>query len=176
MTNARLVSAGLKRQIRRQFRLDPEGVHGPGHWARVYRYGLNLAAQTGADARVVELFAFLHDSQRENEWKDPGHGARASEYARWLYVKGAFELEPSALSLLTIACDGHSDGALVADITVQVCWDADRLDLGRVGTRPDPHRLCTEPARDLCYIEAAWEWSRGSSRGRNLPPATLPNR
>lgn len=27
----------------------------------------------------------------------------------------------------------HSDGYTEGDITVQVCWDADRLDLGRVG-------------------------------------------
>jgi uncharacterized protein len=35
-----------------------------------------------------------------------------------------------------------------ADITIQTCWDADRLDLGRVGTTPDPARLCTAAARD----------------------------
>ena len=31
------------------------------------------------------------------------------------------------------------------DITVQCCWDADRLDLGRV--MPDPRRLCTDAAK-----------------------------
>ena len=29
------------------------------------------------DLRVVELFAFLHDSRRENEYDDPAHGRRA---------------------------------------------------------------------------------------------------
>jgi uncharacterized protein len=31
--------------------------------------------------------------------------------------------------------------------TIQTCWDADRLDLGRVGITPHPSRLCTEAAR-----------------------------
>ena len=43
-----------------------------------------------------------------------------------------------------------------ADITVQTCWDADRLDLGRVGIRPDPRRLCTAAARNPRMIEAAF--------------------
>jgi hypothetical protein len=33
--------------------------------------------------------------------------------------------------------------------TLQACWDADRLDLGRVGITPQPHRLCTDAARSL---------------------------
>jgi uncharacterized protein len=33
--------------------------------------------------------------------------------------------------------------------TLQACWDADRLDVGRVGIAPKPHRLCTEAARGL---------------------------
>jgi uncharacterized protein len=32
---------------------------------------------------------------------------------------------------------------------LQACWDADRLDLGRVGVTPAAHRLCTDAARDL---------------------------
>jgi uncharacterized protein len=36
---------------------------------------------------------------------------------------------------------------------MQVCWDADRLDLGRVGIIPKPDRLCTNAARDIL------EWS-----------------
>lgn len=33
--------------------------------------------------------------------------------------------------------------ARVVEILVITCRDADRLDLGRVGIRPDPERLCT---------------------------------
>jgi uncharacterized protein len=49
---------------------------------------------------------------------------------------------------------------MAADITIQTCWDADRLDLGRVGIVPDPARLCTVAARDPDLIRWAIERSR----------------
>jgi uncharacterized protein len=41
----------------------------------------------------------------------------------------------------------HSDGHTEGDAAVRACWDADRLDLWRVGIRPAPDRLCTRHAR-----------------------------
>jgi uncharacterized protein len=41
------------------------------------------------------------------------------------------------------------------------CWDADRLDLGRVGIRPDPARLCNEAARHPKLLSEAYERSVG---------------
>ena len=32
-------------------------------------------------------------------------------------------------------------------MTIETCWDADRLDLGRVGITPHPSHLCTEAAK-----------------------------
>ncbi len=168
MKQARAVSPDLLAEIRRQFRLDWTGHHGFPHWARVYRHGLYVGREVGADLRVVELFAFLHDSQRENEYTDPEHGCRAADYASWLHAKGRFELDPPALALLVTACQGHSDGHQ-QDRTVMACWDADRLDLGRVGIRPDPRRLCTEPARNPGYIELAWR--RGLAHGDRIRSA-----
>jgi uncharacterized protein len=43
----------------------------------------------------------------------------------------------------------HSHGSTEADSTVQACWDADRLDLVRIGIEPEPDRLCTDAARRL---------------------------
>ena len=64
--------------------------------------------------------------------------------------------------MLGYACTHHSDGLREAEVTVQVCWDADRLDLGRVGHVPDPERLCTPAARDSKLID--WAYKR-STRG-----------
>ncbi len=156
------VPPDLIKQIRSQFRLDWHGVHGAPHWARVHRHGVYLAPRMGADIRVVELFAFLHDSQRENDYTDPGHGERAADYAQWLRQRRMFELEASAMELLQRACRGHSNGGTVEDVTVQVCWDADRLDLGRVGKRPDSRYLCTHAAQDPAYLAKALQWSQGA--------------
>jgi uncharacterized protein len=126
--------------------LDWQGIHGAPHWARVKHNGLHLAKANGADLKVVELFAFLHDARRENDGRDPAHGERAAELVDELEGR-FFSLMAAERRLLELACRDHSAGGLQADIPVQTCWDADRLDLGRVGKRPDPARLCTPEAR-----------------------------
>lgn len=152
-----MIDQKLVSLIRGQFSLDWAGIHGAGHWARVRDNGLRIAELTGAKPKVIELFAFLHDSKRLNDGHDPDHGARAALFAETL-AGSAFELEADDLELLLAACRGHSDGLTTGDITVLTCWDADRLDLGRVGIRPDPDRLCTAAARDPEMIE--WAYGR----------------
>ena len=99
-----------------------------------------------------------HDTQRRNERRDPSHGRRAARYAKSL--RGVwFDLSDKEMELLTEALKYHSDGYTEADITVQVCWDADRLDLGRVGIKPAPHKLCTASAKSVDVLEAAYERS-----------------
>lgn len=145
----------LLTRIREQFRLEWTGIHGFPHWLRVHENGIRLAEATGANVQVVDLFAFLHDSRRVNDGNDPSHGPRAAELARAL-VGDAFELGEAELELLCTACHGHSDGLMKGDITVVTCWDADRLDLGRVGVRPLPERLCTTAARDPGILNWAY--------------------
>jgi uncharacterized protein len=64
------------------------------------------------------------------------------------------------LGLLTYACAHHSEGFTEANITVQTCWDADRLDLGRVYIKPDPKRMCTDAAKSQALLKWAYERSR----------------
>lgn len=45
---------------------------------------------SGADLLVVELFAFLHDSHRQNDFRDPQHGGPAADYA--LSLNGSYFL------------------------------------------------------------------------------------
>jgi len=153
-----VISQELIRFLRTEFRLDWRGIHGAGHWARVRLNGLQLATATGASTKVVELFAFLHDARRIHDGGDPSHGARAAELVREIDGR-FFSLERDELRLLELACRDHSSGQLLADVTVQTCWDADRLDLGRVGIRPDPECLCTDEARRRDVIAAAYERS-----------------
>ena len=107
---------------------------------------------------MVELFAFLHDSCRWNDGHDPDHGARAAEFAQSLHGM-VFALAADELAMLMDACQGHTHGRYSDNLTVRTCWDADRLDLGRVGIRPAPERLCTDAARDPVLIEWAYQQS-----------------
>jgi uncharacterized protein len=137
------------------FALDLDGIHGKAHWLRVRDNGLRLAKATGADPEILELFSFIHDSKRLNDGWDMQHGRRAAAFAHSLQGT-LLSLSEENLRLLTYACTHHSDGLMEADITVQTCWDADRLDLGRIGIEPDPKRLCTAAARSPETIEWAF--------------------
>lgn len=153
---------GLLTHIRSGFQLDWYGTHGGHHWGRMRHHAVAVARARGADLLVAELFAFLHDSQREDEWGDPHHGRRGADYARSL--QGVFfELKPAQLDRLAHAIRHHSGGEVSTDATIQSCWDADRLDLGRVGITPHQDYLSREGA---ARIEAAYRWSRASNRRR----------
>lgn len=165
MSQPRTISNRLVRFLRERFRLDWRGIHGASHWARVRANGLVLAERTGADPIVVELFAVLHDVCRQNDGTDHGHGARSAELVLEL-ADPLLGLGHERAALLSYACRHHSDGLTEADLTVQVCWDADRLDLGRVGMRPHPRYLCTDPARSSEVIEWALRRSQRTTISR----------
>ncbi len=130
------------------YALPVRGDHGIVHWARVLENGQKIAAISGADREVVTLFALFHDSRRVNEFHDDEHGLRGGEFARSL--RGTLvHLDDQRFELLFEACRLHTDGHTMGDPTLQACWDADRLDLGRVGITPRPDRLCTDAARHL---------------------------
>jgi uncharacterized protein len=133
-----------------RFQLDEMSIHGPSHWIKVFRNATDLATPTpGADRLVCQLFALLHDCERRNEFSDPQHGPRAAAYAIELQKAGTFSLTASQLKLLCDACTAHDNGLVSSDPTIGACWDADRLDLPRVGIRVDSQYLSTDYATKL---------------------------
>ena len=138
----------ILRRILTGYVLPIFGKHGLRHWARVRENGRRLASAVGGDAEVVTLFALFHDACRVNEARDDGHGERGAKLARSL--RGSqVQLDDARFELLYDACRLHTDGRTTGDPTLLACWDADRLDLSRVGIRVDPGRLCTDEARKL---------------------------
>jgi len=181
-----MISKGLVEAILRRYALSPLGIHGLVHWARVLENGRTLARRTGARIEVVELFSVFHDARRVNDGWDRKHGHRGAELAA--EVRGVhFRLSDGDFDLLYRACRDHTDGATEADVTVQTCWDADRLDLGRVRIDLDPRYLCTEAARDPAVmawadrrsrqgfvpdlIRQEWDLAPGKKRGDSWDPA-----
>jgi uncharacterized protein len=131
-----------------QCTLDIHSAHGPRHWKQVEKNGLMLAIETGADETIIRLFSIFHDSRRENENTDDGHGIRGSDLAK--SMKGIyFDLPDDAFEILIDACANHTNGKQTSYITIATCWDADRLDLPRVRIIPDPDRMGTAPGRRL---------------------------
>jgi uncharacterized protein len=62
-------------------------------------------------------------------------------------VPDLFTLEPHRLALLEHAIRHHTAGRTSVDPTIGTCWDADRLDLGRVGMQPHQRYMSTRAAR-----------------------------
>jgi len=137
-----------------QFPLGADSLHGPSHWRRVEANGLLIAECSGADITVVRLFALFHDSRRENECRDHGHGSRGADLAHTLR-NNEFELDDARFDLLVEACEGHTDLTHHDHPTIGTCWDADRLDLPRVGITPKPVFLNTAKAKELCRAQTS---------------------
>jgi uncharacterized protein len=125
------------------------GIHGLTHWMRVERNGHYLAEHNAADRDVISLFALFHDARRVNDNCDPGHGKRGAELAKKLYKDGFLPISAEQLSTLVTACNYHTEQPFTEDPTIACCWDADRLDLPRVGIRTNPNRLNTEAAKQI---------------------------
>ena len=135
----------------RTFALGPHSLHGPDHWQRVERNALEIAsADATTDVVLVRLFAVLHDSHRQNEGHDPEHGARAAAWVRHLQGD-RFDLAADRLALLCDACILHDKGRTSTDPTIGACWDADRLDLPRVGMIVDSRYLSTARGKQLAH-------------------------
>jgi uncharacterized protein len=128
--------------------------HGEEHWRRVATNGLDMAAEVGADPLLVVLFGIFHDSMRFSEHRDDGHGRRGGFLARCLNAE-LMGLLDERLDLLDLACGSHTDGTTSDDPTIGVCWDADRLDLCRLGRRVDPVAMSTAPGRTPSVQERA---------------------
>jgi uncharacterized protein len=156
-----LVAAVLPRAWRRH-----SDWHGEAHWRCVTATGLALAAAIEeADPALVFCFGLLHDTRRENETVDPGHGPRAAAYAEELRDHGVLLLDESRFTALATALRLHSDGHVSSDHTIGACWDADRLHLPRVGITPNPALFSTTAALGR---ESLWA---AEALRRDGPPA-----
>lgn len=92
---------------------------------------LNTAYQ---DSRQADEIAFAA------AWKS---GSKGRQMALLLGLIFKDIISEQQLNTLKYACEYHDKGLITDDPTVGCCWDADRLDLMRVQTTPDPKYLST---------------------------------
>lgn len=139
-------------------------LHGPEHWSRVAAYGAALGEATGLAAgarRGVQIFAWTHDLARVTDGNDPEHGERGAILFRELaptvfprlgareraWIEAAIRLHNKGMTAVdavdtgVIELPGEPRRPLIA--FVGCCWDADRLDLLRLGMTPRPERMST---------------------------------
>ena len=139
------------------YTLPWNGFHGVAHWARVLENGLRLAEEIGCRHRGGP--ALCRAARLPAVQRAPRPGARPARCGARAVASGRrISSSPISTSGCCIApALGHTHERTHPDVTIQTCWDADRLDLGRVGMMPDPRYLSTEIARRQ---ETIW-WADG---------------
>ena len=121
--------------LQKESKLFHSPIHGFKHWKTVEKNGLYLSQFNDGDPKIISYFAYFHDCMRVNEKRDDGHGKRGGEYA--IKNKKLLNLTDEQLDTLYKACAGHTGGKNPSNDTITCCWEADRLDLRRVGSKPD---------------------------------------
>ena len=136
-------------------------THGLSHWQRVERNGILLSTENGSIRKdvylkVVRFFAYLHDKCRLNDWADLEHGVRSADMLSDIRETILKDFTDEEFFLLYKACRYHTTKLCTGIPTVDVCFDADRLDLGRVGVEPNPKLMATKQgayyAANIHYI------------------------
>jgi uncharacterized protein len=105
---------------------------------------------------------------RDDDGEDPEHGPRAATLAAELCERGLLEMPDSRAARLERALSGHTLGATSSDPTIALCWDADRLDIGRVGLAPDPSYFSTDSGRALARSGLPLRWAVGPPNWQRL--------
>lgn len=128
-------------------------THGLPHWQRVERNGILLSTgiregvpfiRKDINIRVVRLFAYLHDKCRLDNGMDLEHGVRAARMLHTLRNTILKQLTDEEFSLLEMACRLHTTVLRTGNLTVDTCFDADRLDLERIGIIPFHNKMATQ--------------------------------
>lgn len=138
----------LKMFIRLNYFFDVKLHGGFTHQKRVEENILILSEYMGISEEEITPFldfAYWHDTIRLNYGYDPEHGKRAAETLR--KNRDHFNLQNISdedVDRLCFACEHHTNMHKSGDLLVDICFDADRLDLSRVGVQPDPQFMATE--------------------------------
>lgn len=131
-------------------------IHDISHWKRVAVNGKLLCEcferrtpwftrkfKEKPNLRVITLFAFLHDSHRVDDGCDMEHGPRAAKAISEIRNTLLSYLSDKEFWQLQEAIKYHTSATSHPDVTVATCFDADRLDLVRIGIQPNPQYMAT---------------------------------
>ncbi len=128
-----------------EFGIAGGGHHEKSHCARVLLYSLMISRDMGMDARWIDALceaAVFHDSRRQDDWADVGHGDRAAEYYRQFcseerltfdvraYLAIKYHDRPDSAGARAIADSGGGEDCLMV---YRILRDADALDRLRLG-------------------------------------------
>ena len=131
-------------------------IHGLGHWKRVEAFGLLMAEMCPeADREVISWFAYTHDCMRSDDGSCYEHGPDAAAFVDKVRNTYMSDLSDDQIGVLKMACYHHTMEKNTGNVTADICFDADRLDLPRCGVTPDPLCMASGAGAELAGILSA---------------------
>ena len=102
-----------------------------------------LKTRQNPESRPAPVISYLHDKCRIDNGRDIEHGKRAAIMINGIRHTLLKELTDNEFELLSKACKLHTTTLRTGNPTIDTCFDADRLDLERVGIIPYPNKMAT---------------------------------
>ncbi len=147
----------LERQV--DFSLKDSEKHTKAHCARVLLYALLIAEDMDLPQELREVLAaaaVFHDSRRQDDWLDVGHGRRAADYYKAFCQTNPLGYDERVYRIMAYHDRDDAEGeAALAGLEqgvplYQIFKDADALDRYRLGADAlDEAMLRTTPAHSL---------------------------
>ncbi len=78
-----------------------------------------------------------------------------------------YHVDDLSFALLEEACIGHTDRDFSDEPTIGTCWDADRLDLGRVGMIPNPDLMSTSFGKEIARVGSIYPFLSQEDHKKN---------
>ena len=142
------------------FSLAESPIHTKAHCARVLLYTLVIAEQVRLPAQDVDalgMAAIFHDTRRQDDWLDVGHGQRAADYYRESCATSSLSYDKRTYFIIAYHDQDDKLGLRVlqeqfaddsrAALLYQIFKDADALDRFRLGSNAlDAKYLRTDQA------------------------------
>ena len=162
-------------QERVDFWLKTSDKHTKEHCARVLLYCLliaDLKKLPQEERDILSMAAVFHDSRRQDDWLDVGHGQRAADYYKAVCAEGKLPFQQRCYDVMAYHDRDDSEGIRVIHsrtpqepdgaLLYQIFKDADALDRFRLGPGGfDPKYLRTNEAQELVeYAKSVWEECR----------------
>lgn len=146
------------------FSLSDSQIHTKHHCARVLLYALIIASQLELNEKEKDALgaaAAFHDSRRQDDWLDVGHGQRAADAYRDFCYLNSFPFDER--TYFVMAFHDRNDEIGISEIEkrellngvllYQIFKDADGLDRFRLGPNAlDVDMLRTEQAKELVEL------------------------
>ena len=116
---------------------------------RVAAAGIRLLRDSGEGIPTLVLtFALFHDSMRLHDGGDSQHGVRAAAFLRSV-PQELIRIPADGMDVVTSALEQHSGAKTSSEPSTAICWDADRVNLWRLGIEPHPQYLSTRSALEI---------------------------